>query len=295
MFIVKFMAGLGNQMYQYAFYRLLETLFPHAHIYADITPFRRDDSHWGYELERVFGIHVREANDDDITRLTGIRPKKRKILNTIYKLYLLITRHNVQITPNVFCSVDWPLIDIQEKMKSISDSEDIYFDGYWQYPSLFAPVNHLLRQEFVFRYKTNHKLQGLIADMEKTESVAVHVRRGDYVGTAFECIGMQYYHKAINILETKVENPFFYIFSDDESYIKQEFSFLKNKFFVTGNERKNSYLDMMLMSRCKHNIIANSSFSYWGAHLNQHENKIVVTPLNDIGFRSLVDDGWIVL
>lgn len=88
----------------------------------------------------------------------------------------------------------------------------------------------------------------------------------------------QYYRRAIEMIEAKVANPFYFIFSDDTEYAKHLFASLENKEIVTGNTGANSYLDMYLMSKCKHNIMANSTFSYWPALLNENQNKVIIRP-----------------
>ena len=133
-------------------------------------------------------------------------------------------------------------------------------------------------------------------DMKRCESVAIHVRRGDYVGNVFDILGPEYYQKSVNLLKSKVKNPVFYVFSDDMGYIRQEFTFLEN-YVPVHNEGKNSYMDMQLMGACKHAIIANSSFSYWGALLGEEEGSIIVAPAKykadeDL---ALARDGWILV
>ena len=109
--------------------------------------------------------------------------------------------------------------------------------------------------------------------------MSVHIRRGDYLQD--ENLGgvcnNSYYLESVKILQTKLKNPFFYFFSDDPDWVKKTFNLDRMK-VIDWNTGINSYLDMFLMTKCKHNVIANSSFSWWGAYLNNYKNKIVIAP-----------------
>ena len=113
--------------------------------------------------------------------------------------------------------------------------------------------------------------------IEESKSISIHVRRGDYVKAGIETTDLSFYQQAIDIIKSKVTNPKFFIFTDDIEFSK---SLFKNAEFIyiEGNNGKDSYRDMQLMSLCKHNITANSSFSFWGAFLNKNLEKIVISP-----------------
>lgn len=116
--------------------------------------------------------------------------------------------------------------------------------------------------------------------------MSVHVRHGDYKKYGMPILSMGYYKEACRILCTKVANPHFFIFSDDVEFIKDNFRFLGNGNYtiVSNNRGANSYIDMQLMSLCKHNVNANSTFSYWGARLNKNEHKVCITPKYHVNF-----------
>lgn len=139
-------------------------------------------------------------------------------------------------------------------------------------------------------------------EIRKTNSVSLHIRRGDYITSKITnkfhgtcCLG--YYKKAMKLINKKVKNPKYFVFSDDIYWVKKNLE-IKNAFYVDDNVGDKSYIDMQLMSMCKHNIIANSSFSWWAAWLNNNPNKIVIAPkkwFNDPGMDTtdLISEEWI--
>jgi hypothetical protein len=134
------------------------------------------------------------------------------------------------------------------------------------------------------KYKIYLRLRGLeIKKIENNNSVSIHVRRGDFfknkkrIQRYGNICTNSYYKKAINIIKHKINDPIFLVFSDDIDWAKQNFTG-SNFIFVDWNKGKSSYRDMHLMSLCKHNIIANSTFSWWGSWLNNNENKVVISP-----------------
>jgi len=140
----------------------------------------------------------------------------------------------------------------------------------------------------------------LARKMEQEDSVSIHVRRGDYLSSTysnkFKSLGMDYYDKAVEIIRENISNPKFYIFSEDADYVAKAFEKLSDKTIVTINSGADSFRDMQLMTKCKANIIANSTFSQWGSILNDNPEHITVYPAvymadEDTEVRSL--PGWI--
>jgi len=146
-----------------------------------------------------------------------------------------------------------------------------YFEGYFQCEKYFADCAKEIRKEFQFK----EKLQ-----IPEGNTVAIHIRRGDYIKFAdihLVCTPI-YYENAIAYVQSKVENPIFYVFSEDLEWVKQNINIPSNSVFVDYNPNLPSSHDMQLMSLCKHQIISNSSYSWWAAWLNQNSGKIVVAP-----------------
>jgi hypothetical protein len=154
-----------------------------------------------------------------------------------------------------------------------------YYDGYWQCYHYVDDVRNILLDELLIPQKFYQKHMGLIQKMQDSESVAIHIRRGDYINIKansmlFEVCDVNYYNLAIKEVIKGCDNPLFFIFTQDKLWARENFKG-ENVFFVGDNSAID---DMLLMSHCKHNIIANSTFSWWGAWLNKNPNKIIIAP-----------------
>jgi hypothetical protein len=147
------------------------------------------------------------------------------------------------------------------------------------------PIRDILLSDFSFKQELPKSIQKIREDMTNSNSVSLHIRRGDFIESEEQiklfgsiCI-IQYYLNAINYLKNKYSDLRFFIFSNDIAWTETNFAFLENVFFVdTSKENPSDYYDLFLMTQTQHNIIANSTFSWWGAWLNQNPSKIVITP-----------------
>lgn len=261
--VVKILGGLGNQMFQYAFYLSCKQRF--NDVSADITEFKNYPLHNGYELECVFGIKVKHSNlFHNISlggRNTDLLSKISRKLVPLPKTYYEQV-HATHFDENIF-----------------KDSSSGYYEGYWQNERYFEGVEPLLKHDFQFKNKLNHQNSEIDKDIVNSPSVGIHIRRGDYVN--HELLGgicdLNYYKLCIEVVQKRVENPRFFIFSNDPSWCKQYLD-LKGAVYINWNVGPDSYIDMQLMSRCQTLIIANSSFSWWSAWLNEHPEKLVLAP-----------------
>ena len=178
------------------------------------------------------------------------------------------------------------------------ESRDIlgnyYIKGWFQSEEYFKSIRPILLKEFVPRKKL--RIPGkLRAALNDSESVSLHVRRGDYVRLNL-ALDIGYYVKAMEYMEQIYENPIFVVFSDDLEWVKKNLP-IKGR-FILANEDKNlkDYEELFLMSRCRSNIISNSTFSWWGAWLNQNRNKVVIAPKKWYkAQRNIVPKEWTVL
>ena len=289
-------------MFQAAFLKSLEKMYPYQEVYADLSAYRITDFHNGYELKRIFDISLFEAADEDIKKLSHYRPWEngRALFKFINKVHILFTGENYNLDESSLKKTEFDEAYFAEKkdenvLESLSG--DMYFDGYWQKTFFYKPVEHELRKIFMFKDSDYSSCDHIIKEMGRKEAVSVHVRRGDYVGTGFDCLSDDYYERAISWIEERVANPHFYFFSDDLPYVEKKFNTMKNKTLVYGNSGNKSYLDMLLMTHCRHHIIANSSFSFWGAKLGINKNKYVIAPLHfskDIK-SALADNSWVLI
>lgn len=160
---------------------------------------------------------------------------------------------------------------------------DRYIEGFWQNERYFNDIKRDIISSFSFSAKESKGNRALIKKISKANSVSVHIRRGDYINNKtvskiYNTLDKNYYKKAIKIIKRRISNPLFFIFSDDIIWAKEKFIFINNSIFVEINNGKQDYEDMRLISRCKYNIISNSTFSWWGAWLNQYPKKIVICP-----------------
>lgn len=191
-----------------------------------------------------------------------------------------------------------------EKELSVVDDKiftftDKYLIGYWQTEQYFYNIKDSIRQDFKFIGKWDHRNSGYKSDMESSNSVSIHVRRGDYLKQKRTFGGIcteEYYRNAINYIRSQTNDVKWFVFSNDLLWCRQFFSGLDKVIFVEGNTGESSYMDMILMQHCRHHIIANSSFSWWGAWLSQRTDGITVSPhkwLNSSATRDVWAKGWI--
>lgn len=277
MLIISCCGGLGNQMFQYAFYFKLKTL--QKKVKFDISYFDKNFNHNGFELERLFNLQIE---------------KSFKCESLFFKLLRKIGLKSYAFFQN----------NPRDVIKFHSEFyilNNILLAGYWQSYKYFEDLEVEIRRIFTFKIKLDARNENLLKSINKYNSVSIHVRRGDYLkpeNKIFQNIcTIIYYKNAIQYIEKHVNDPYYFIFSNDIQWCKQNIN-LKNVTYVNWNIGKESYKDMQLMSYCKHNIIANSSFSWWGAWLNNNPNKIVCVPekwfdLPECETKDICPDEWI--
>lgn len=270
--LVKISGGLGNQMFQYAAGRSL-AIKHEANLLMDILAFEKNianETPRNYRLN-VFPNIVAQFVDSNVIDI--ITPSFRSYyLNKIYKVL------NRYLNFNKKHKVEKSLLYSEVLM----DYSSIYLDGYWQSEKYFLSNADFIRNDFDLSYLNNNPvLESIIQTITSRESISIHVRRGDYVTNASAnahhgTCDLDYYYRAINKLLQKLPiDVSFFIFSDDVSWCKENLKISSEHFYV---ETKEDYHDLYLMSICKHNIIANSSFSWWGAWLNDNASKNIIAP-----------------
>lgn len=279
--IIRVTGGIGNQMFQYALKLKLEsTLKQHCKI--DTRFYQKSNVHNGYELDKVFGISTTQY-DGSTKAVADQSPLLYKICFHL-GIRKLKTAHHFTEIRTCFCPEILAL-----------NGNNYYIDGYWQSEDYFIDIEDDIRKNFYFPPFTELENIKISQIIKSTESVSLHVRRGDYVGTSrFVSLGnTNYYQKAIKYIKNTIENPLFVVLSDDIRWCKENLDLPADSIFVTWNQGNKSYRDMQIMSICKHNIIANSSFSWWGAWLNNNSKKIVLAP-NHFFNGNIEDDSHIV-
>lgn len=284
MVIVKVMAGLGNQMFEYALYRALLEKGRDAKI--DLSFFDTFSAHYGYELKKVFNIKEIVASKEEAAKLAGIRHDflSRAFRKFVYRKkthYIQNMEEGFGFLPEVF------------------EMDNVYLQGYWQSEKYFKDIEDIIRKEFTFKNEMRAENVDFLNKVQNLNTVSIHVRRGDYVQSPNlgGICTLEYYENAVDYIKKRIENPYFCVFSDDIPWCKNNMK-LENCVYIDWNRGFDSYQDMQLMSLCKHNIIANSSFSWWGAWLNNHASKIVIAPEQwfqnkRMNIKDLIPETWI--
>lgn len=279
MFIIRFHGGLGNQMFEYCFYRYMQENVS-KDVKADLTWFDRNfKEHQGYELDRVFGIKLHTAAYGEIARVHEYYPRYYPIAAFRYlaRKYAAWKNKNRDKKDGHIFDFGPTQYQYNPVYQTLDSQKDWYIEGVFCSDAYFRLCEDVLRKEFRFCKPLVGKNLALKEEMERCQSVAVHVRRGDYVGNAFDIVGPEYYKKAAEYIRERVKDPVFYVFSDDMDYVAREFDFL-GTYIPVHNKGKASCIDMQLISCCRHMIITNSTFSYWGAVLGEKEDSIVTAP-----------------
>lgn len=264
-FIVKFNGGLGNQMFQFAFARALELKTGIKTIF-DMSFFEKRYAR-PFELD-IFGLKV-PAVKNFLTKLH---------LQAIWTLRKKLNGKNF-FGLNFYSE---PHFEFDKNLFNLKPNT--YIEGFFQSEKYFAQIENELRSDFQFKNKPDEQNQKLIEKIETTNSISLHIRRGDYVQkkryqNAYATCCLDYYRRGVEYISKNAENPILFIFSDDIEWVKENLKLPYECVYVSHNTGAKSYEDMRLMSLCKHNIIANSSFSWWGAWLNNNKEKIVIAPL----------------
>lgn len=290
MVAVELIGGLGNQMFQYATARALA-------LHRD-EPLSLDGRLFdNYKLRNFclshFSIEAIVVKNDLLLKTPGF---SKKVVDRLLK------KTNTFILQNKLFSV------YQEKNLLFDDSlfrngkKNIYLKGYFQSEKYFVKYEDQLRKDFKIVTSLKKETIDLLKIIKEKNSVSLHIRRGDYlsnpaVNAIHGTCDLNYYHRAIEIIKEKIEHPIFFIFSDDIDWAKENLKLKNTTYFVDFNDASTSYEDLKLMSACKHNIIANSSFSWWGAWLNTNKNKTVIAPskwfnTDVLNSQDIIPDSW---
>jgi hypothetical protein len=285
MIISNIIGGLGNQMFQYACGRALSTRLG-CSLHLAVDQFKGYVLHSGYELERVFQIDSPLATEVELRSLLGLQasPKIRRLLG--------------RPAMKNWCSE--PFFNYWSGIDQVN--ERTYVHGYWQSEKYFKVQEDAIRDDFTFRMPWDPLDSAVAERMQNQPSASLHVRRGDYQlakhKNIYATCDLKYYKDAIDLLRQRVPGVRFFAFTDDPDWVESN---LKPAIGPLEVIRHNSGLrspnDMRLMSAASHHIIANSSFSWWGAWLNRSPNKIVIAPrrwfLNGTNECDLIPPSWI--
>lgn len=293
MIVTRLIGGLGNQLFQYAAGRRL------AHVHG--AELKMDVSGLGdsayrtvrhYELA-TFGIKQAFATAKELKKFTTRNSMMSRILNRI-------TQSGMQLPESCIREAHY---HFDPRILNLPDG--VYLDGYWQSERYFADVADLIRSDLTIAAPAEGRNLELLEQIESCNAVSLHIRRGDYVtdpvmrqvhGTC----RLDYYVRAVEHVASKISKPVFFVFSDDPAWARKHLALSYPVHIVDHNDTEHGNEDMRLMSLCRHHIVANSSFSWWGAWLNPRLDKIVVAPQrwfndNDADTRDLYPAGWVCL
>lgn len=282
MIILEFKGGLGNQMFQYAFYKSL--LYYKRDVKCKVT---NEKEYRPFKLNVFPRIELEYADDAEYEKRL-LQYINRKFVNKIINKMFSNSRK----------------FYYHENEKRIFDKklykfDDIILSGYFQNEAYFKMIKKQIKDDFLFPYG-EEKLQNFVAALSE-KSVSIHIRRGDYLDYP-QLYGnictLNYYHRAIEYINNRTKADYI-VFSNDIEWAKKNLNLSK----VTYVEKKmfdkyDDWYDIYIMSKCHHNIIANSSFSWWGGWLNEHSDKIVVAPPyldNRYKYKRLACDDWVVI
>lgn len=267
MILTHLMGGIGNQMFQYAAAKSLasrlsmeQTLYFEDHY---------DLANRNFALS-VFNISCRQASDKELNEYLpsrGVKRRLKKLLGINYTGKLYREQHMFLLDKGFF-NID----------------KEVFFSGFWQNYRYFKDVEEELREDFRFVTSPSGLNETTINKIQSTDtSVSVHVRRTDYINpkSGLYPLPLSYYERAIKKLESDLgKSPHYFFFSDDPEWVRETFgSMMGDRFsLIEHNDGQHGHEDLRLMSTCNHHIIANSSFSWWGAWLNSKPNKKVIAP-----------------
>jgi hypothetical protein len=293
MVIVNIIGGLGNQMFQFAAARAL-AIRKGVPLKLDVSGFDTYSLHQGFELGSVFNIKMDLAESEDVRKILGWQssPRIRGLFSRRRFAVFRSSKHVIE-----------PSFEYWHGMRN--SPSDCYLKGYWQSEKYFYDVAELIRKDFAFRQLLDNKNAECAALISEVNAVSLHVRRGDYASHASTAAthglcSIEYYRAALQLVAERVPNAHLFIFSDDICWVKKNLPLDLPFHYVDHNHGEYSFNDMRLMSMCKHNIIANSSFGWWGAWLNPRVDKIVVAPrrwfnIDNCDTRDIYCSSWVVL
>jgi hypothetical protein len=290
MIIVQLNGGLGNQLFQYALGRRL-SLDKNTDLRFDVNAFKTQKREYKLHHFNVAGSQANLAEIEfflwwkkhpQLARIHRFREEHKP-----YYQRRIIEQQAAGFDKNILKSPD-----------------NVYLMGYWQSEKYFKDIAAILIKDLTVTHPLTGQNLELAGDIKSTEAVSLHVRRGDYAtdpstNRRHGTLPLEYYHRAIDLILQRHPNSVFFIFSDDIPWIKDNLGVNSEIVFVDHNSEKTDYEDLRLMSYCQHHIIANSSFSWWGAWLCLNEDKIVVAPKKWFGGQTipqdLIPENWITI
>jgi hypothetical protein len=277
MIIIRLKGGFGNNLFQYAAARALADRIDDE-VKLDIEFFKNESLK---DIYRLNYLNIKEniATPEEIIKLSNTKTngiieriiKKTKFPSAYKKrTHFIEKNHGFSFDKRIF------------KIKS-----NVYLDGWFSNENYFKDIREILIKEFEMKNELRDESKKILKKILNTNAVSVHIRRGAFaVNDYFGVLPEDYYYRAVDYIKSKLYKPHFYIFSDDTDWVREHLKIEGDCTIIFLNSSKASfhhtqydYEDLTLMKNCKHNIIAFSTFSWWGAWLNQTPDKIVIAPI----------------
>lgn len=288
--ISRIKGGLGNQLFCYAAARRLALVNNAELVIDDVTGFARDLTyHRQYALDH-FNIPCRKATSAE--RMEPIERYRRGLAKWSSRRKPFAERHYLEQEGR----------DFDERLLSLNVKGTLYLDGLWQSEGYFKDIENVIREDLQITPPIDALNQDMAEKIRNSNAVALHVRWFDALdSTATHNISSDYYRRAIAIIEQKIERPCYFLFSDDPEAARTKLALPNERttFVLHNHGDENAYADLWLMKQCQHFIIANSTFSWWGAWLGGQVGKIVITPISTVGnyienwsFKGLIPELW---
>ncbi|MCX7817490.1 MAG: alpha-1,2-fucosyltransferase [Syntrophales bacterium] len=288
--IVVMKGGIGNQLFCYATARRLALINSADLVIDDISGFIVDKHYRRKYYLDSFNTYGRKADSNE--RLKKPVFLFRNWLRFVNRMKPFYKRNYLEDKELVF---DHRLLEF--KVNGV-----LYLDGYWQSENYFKDITHIIKREIVPKFSPDPYTDYISRKMEGCSSIAIHRRWFDPPGSnSKHNLSTDYYLRAIEIIERLIPKGIFFLFSDNPVLASQELSKIKRRLIVVENHNKEdrTCLDLWLMTRCQHFIIANSTFSWWGAWLGEREHSIIITPkviisgITSWGFEGLIPERWL--
>ena len=288
--IARIKGGLGNQLFCYAAARRL-ALSNNAELVIDhVTGFSRDGEYDRRYALDSFHIPARKATGRE--RMEPLERIRRLVMKRMSRRQPFEKRRYLEQEG----------IDFDERLLAVRVIDTVYLDGLWQSEHYFKDMAETVRNDLRIVAPTDPLNESIAEQICNCNAVALHVRWFDPPGTLSKYnVGAQYYRRAVEVMERALDSPNYFVFSDDPHVASARLALPKGRTtFVSHNQGEvNGYADLWLMRLCRHFVTANSTFSWWGAWLGEHKNKIVVTPSIKIdgkaawGFKGLIPSAWL--
>lgn len=281
MIITKIFGGMGNQMFQYALGRHL-AYKNQTELKLDVSAFKTYKL-WDYTLGH-FNIIENFATQSEIMAF-NLKRKFNIFFGPDKKNILYFEKENFKFEPAV-----------------LNCRGNVYLEGYWQLEKYFKDIGEIIRKDFTFRDEPAGDNRKMLELIRNTNSVCLHIRRGDYItnlkaNKIFGTCSVDYYNKSLEFIKQNLKEPHFFVFSDEPEWAKANIKTEASTVYVTHNPPDKGYEDFRLIKECKNFIIANSTFSWWGAWLAENKDKIVLAPAQwrvvNIDTADILPAGWL--